>query len=92
MYKFFEETYNPKNAQWLVMGDFNCQADKIGDLDNLGEGNYLFSQSATHESGKIFDFAIKSKLLANIEVKVGMPKAPNYVPISSDHFPIYCSI
>lgn len=75
------------DTPWLIMGDFNCQADKL-DLECIT--NISFPYSITHQSGKILDFALYSdSLKGKINIKI-CSDSSGMVPLSSDHFPIYC--
>ena len=86
--RMFKNKYDDV-CPWLVMGDFNCDAEKL-DFDDI---NISFPDSQTQENGNTLDFAIFSDSMLDAlgEVNVEIYSDPEgYVPLESDHFPVYC--
>lgn len=81
--------YGLNNVPWLLMGDLNCQADKLNPDIPM---NISYPSNRTHQRGKKLDFAVFSdsmKLIASIDTRI-CSDTGGYVPLSSDHFPVYC--
>ncbi len=79
------------DSDWLIMGDMNCPPDEINVSETLVPINIVPPDSPTHQSGKIFDYAIVSDTLkGKVGLFVGGVNDPSFVPIDSDHFPVSC--
>lgn len=83
--------YGLNNTPWLLMGDLNCQADKLNPDIPM---NISYPSNMTHQKGKKLDFAVFSdsmKSLTTINTRV-CSDMEDYIPLSSDHFPVCCDI
>lgn len=78
-----------ENTDWIAMGDFNCDESYLKEQDIAG----LFlsvPQTSTHESGNSYDFAIFSREPSkDMKVTTTCPQDKTFIPLHSDHFPIY---
>lgn len=83
----FRNQYDREGTPWLIMGDFNCQADEFNSEYPI---NISYPPNITHQNGKILDFALYSdNLRGSINVRI-CSDSDSKVPANSDHFPIYC--
>lgn len=83
----FRNQYDRYGIPWLIMGDFNCQADKFNSEYPI---NISYPPNMTHQNGKTLDFALYSDNLSG-KIKVHIcSDSDNEVPADSDHFPVYC--
>ncbi len=79
------------DSDWLIMGDMNCPPDEINVSETLVPINIKCPGRPTHQSGKIFDYAIVSDALkGKVELFVGGGNDQSFVPDNSDHFPVSC--
>lgn len=89
--QYLKQTYSAKNG-WLLMGDFNCEPDDLTEAGIPGT-NIAASGRATQKSGGNLDYAIFSNsLIGKVAVRFGVPGDPYFVPLSSDHYPVYCTL
>ncbi len=86
----FRYQYAGADIKWLVIGDLNCQAERV--VPDLPM-NLICPSTATHESGKTLDFALYSdNLKGQINIRLGGASGSSVIPAASDHFPICCTI
>lgn len=90
-FQALNQTYAGKSG-WLLMGDFNCEPAELISK-GIPKNNIAASGKATHQSGRQLDYAIFSNsLIGRVAVKFGTPGEPGFVPLSSDHYPVYCTL
>lgn len=89
--QYLDQTYFGKNG-WLLMGDFNCEPHELV-ATGIPSANIAASGAVTQQSGHQLDYAIFSNsLIGKVTVCFGAPGDTNFVPLSSDHYPVYCTL
>lgn len=89
--QFLNHIYAGKSG-WLLMGDFNCEPSELISK-GIPATNIAASGKATQQSGSQLDYAVFSNsLIGRVAVNFGVPNGSGSVPLSSDHYPVYCTL
>ncbi len=79
-----------KNPKFLLMGDFNCNPDRLLKEEKIPAKNISFPVPLTQRSGGTLDYAVFSDNFSGIiKVQAGCPKDPKFFPGTSDHIPVF---
>ncbi len=90
--RYIFNTLNDSKKEWILIGDFNCTPD-ILIKEGVPEEQMACTKEPTHKAGKILDYAVFSKGFAGkIQIHRGLPGNPGFVPVDSDHYPIYFQV